>query len=59
MPPPSSVASVRAACDVENFCAIDPSAGILQDQTIEPPPLAGLFHPPPDPEGQRRDRRRR
>ena len=22
MPPPSSVASVRAACDVANFCAI-------------------------------------
>ena len=28
MPPPSSVASVRAACDVANFRAADPSHGI-------------------------------
>jgi hypothetical protein len=28
MPPPSSVASVRAACDVANFWAAGPSPGI-------------------------------
>ena len=28
MPPPSSVASVRAPCEVENFCAIGPTIGI-------------------------------
>ena len=35
MPPPSSVASVRAACEVENFCAIGAEHRNAQDPPVE------------------------
>ena len=48
MPPPSSVASVRAACDVENFRAIGPEPRQLQHPAVEPLALRRLFQPRPE-----------
>ena len=42
MPPPSSVASVRAICDVANLCRLAPMPGSFQHQPIELAPLARL-----------------
>ena len=55
MPPPSSVASVRAACEVANFWAIPPSPGSRSIHAIEPPPLARPLQPLPDADRHERD----
>ena len=38
IPPPSSVASVRASCAVENFRAVAPSHGMLEQPSVESMP---------------------
>ena len=55
MPPPSSVARVRAACDVANFWAIPTQPGQPQNHAIEPLPLARPLQPLPCSDGHERD----
>ena len=57
-PPPSSVASVRAICDVANLRAIVAEHRQPQDQAIEARLLARLPHPDDERDDRRDDRSR-
>ena len=56
MPPPSSVASVRASCEVANWRAMPPRPGSLQHQAIEALPVFGLTQRPPAADDEARHR---